>query len=341
MKLTLLLDNICTVLPREKLAQTLRAAFGTRLRCVGNRCISSYTDIQDAAYGWLAQSYGLKSAAALAALLASRGKAQPGLNYYEVSPCHWALARDHAVLTPVQALTTQQTEDLISTANAALTAESNSSDCLKLDEYGWRLQSVFDLPGPSFVSALNHPTELEHPDEAAGRQARRLLNLIQMVWHEHPVNEARQLQAQLVINAIWLHGGAVPELASSRQVFDCIIDTQHRARLLAKVLQEPLCSSLNQHTAHALFWLDVGRDSLSFSDNTAIDQLELQINQLITIVQALPVGTKVSILNCQANQLQRIEAQIIQPSWYWRLRDTLLPSRDVVECLVMTSMLAA
>jgi len=339
MKLTVLLDNICTVLPREKLAQTLRAAFGTRLRCIGNRGISSYTDIQDAAYGWLAQSYGLKSAAALAALLASRGKAQPGLNYYEVSPCHWALARDHAILTPVQALTSQQAEELIATANAALTA-SNNPDCLKLDEYGWCLETVFDLPGPSFVSALHHPTNLGHPDEAAGRQARRLLNLIQMVWHEHPVNKARQLQGQLAINALWLHGGAVPELASSHQVFDCIIDTRHRAHLLAKVLQEPLCSSLNPHPAEALFWLDAGRDILSFSDDTAKDQLALQINQLTAIVQTLPVGTQVSVLNCQANQLQRIEAQIIQPSWYWRLRDTFLPQTDAVESLLMTSMLA-
>lgn len=340
MELTVLLDNPCAAMPLGEWTDALRTAFNSRLRLASNKCISGYTDPQDAGYGWLAKNLGLKDAATLAALLASRGAVKPEFSYYEVSPCHWALARDHAILTPVQALTVQQAEDLIATANAAIRADSTSAASLMQDEYGWSLQTLFDLPGPSFVSALKNPTQLAYSDDPAGQQARRLLNLIQMAWHEHPVNEARQLQGQPAINALWLHGGLVPELPP-HPIFDCIMDTQHRARLLAKALRQPLCSSLNPQARHILLWLDTGRDSLSFSGHTAKDQLKLQIEQLSAIVQALPAGTKVSLLNCQANQLQRIKSEIIQPGWYWRLRDTFLPSRDVVECLVMTTMLAA
>jgi len=37
---------------------------------------------------------------------------------------------------------------------------------------------------------------------------RRLLNELQMTWHEHPVNEARLANGQAPINGVWLYGGA-------------------------------------------------------------------------------------------------------------------------------------
>lgn len=36
---------------------------------------------------------------------------------------------------------------------------------------------------------------------------RRLLNELQMTWHEHPVNEARSARGQAPINGVWLYGG--------------------------------------------------------------------------------------------------------------------------------------
>jgi hypothetical protein len=46
------------------------------------------------------------------------------------------------------------------------------------------------------------------PQEDSLREWRRLLNEIQMVWHEHPVNLARAERAELPINSLWLFGGA-------------------------------------------------------------------------------------------------------------------------------------
>ena len=337
MKLTVLLDNLCGVMPVEVLAQTLRAALGKKLRCTGKQPLLVSTVPQDAAYGWLAENCGLQDAAALAALLASRGRAQPGLNYYELTPCHWELARDHAVLAPLEALTPQEAGELISTANAAIAAELGSSTCLMLDVHGWRLQALFDLPGPSFVSALTTPTLLAHTDEPAARQARRLLNLIQMAWHEHAVNEARQLKGQLAINALWLHGGAAPAIPLPPTInFDCIIDTQHRAPLLAAVLQQPLCSFLNPQAEHALLWVDAARDRLGFSGSIVQQPLQAQLKQLADTIEAVPIGTTVTFLNCQANTLQLIRAHVIEPGWRSRLRDTFLPSKDLVECIVQT-----
>jgi hypothetical protein len=46
------------------------------------------------------------------------------------------------------------------------------------------------------------------PQEDSLREWRRLLNEIQMVWHEHPVNLARTERGELPINSLWLFGGA-------------------------------------------------------------------------------------------------------------------------------------
>jgi len=46
------------------------------------------------------------------------------------------------------------------------------------------------------------------PQEDSLREWRRLLNEIQMVWHEHPVNLARAERGEVPINSLWLFGGA-------------------------------------------------------------------------------------------------------------------------------------
>ncbi len=46
------------------------------------------------------------------------------------------------------------------------------------------------------------------PDSDAWLAWRRILNEIQMVWHNHPVNEARLERGLPAINGVWLYGGA-------------------------------------------------------------------------------------------------------------------------------------
>jgi hypothetical protein len=46
------------------------------------------------------------------------------------------------------------------------------------------------------------------PQEDSLREWRRVLNEIQMVWHDHPVNIARAERGEVPINSLWLFGGA-------------------------------------------------------------------------------------------------------------------------------------
>ena len=49
----------------------------------------------------------------------------------------------------------------------------------------------------------------------AARQWLRVANEIQMTWHGHPVNEAREERGQLAVNALWLSGTGAHGLGRS------------------------------------------------------------------------------------------------------------------------------
>jgi hypothetical protein len=51
------------------------------------------------------------------------------------------------------------------------------------------------------------------PEGRDGQLIRRLMNELQMVLHEHPVNERRAAQGQRTINAVWLWGFGAPNEA--------------------------------------------------------------------------------------------------------------------------------
>ena len=63
------------------------------------------------------------------------------------------------------------------------------------------------------------------PQEDSLREWRRLLNEIQMVWHDHPVNLARAERGEMPINSLWLFGGA--QGWSSTQALNATYDGLH------------------------------------------------------------------------------------------------------------------
>lgn len=64
---------------------------------------------------------------------------------------------------------------------------------------------------PTLEAAIGQEVERWWPHHAAARPWRRVLNAVQMVWHNHPVNQRRAQQGKLEINGLWLHGGGRPD----------------------------------------------------------------------------------------------------------------------------------
>lgn len=138
-----------------------------------------------------------------------------------LQPVHIHAARDHLVLVHPDQL------DLRADEATALRAA--------IDELLTESGIALETPTPArwyLPEATFGPLEATTPLRAAGRNIdiwlqagarardwRRLQNEIQMTWHDHPVNEAREAAGRIPVNSVWLHGGgtmqAVPKLADT------------------------------------------------------------------------------------------------------------------------------
>jgi len=115
------------------------------------------------------------------------------------------VALEHLDLTP------SHCEALTETARVLFAGPESALWIEPLEAGRWRICGT--LPAPSRIispSAL-HGRDLSDwwPMDPAWRGWRKLLNEIQMLWHEHPVNTARAEEGKPPINGVWLYGGAV------------------------------------------------------------------------------------------------------------------------------------
>ncbi len=131
------------------------------------------------------------------------------LSGWLLEPVHFHLAKDHVVLTAgaAQSLTTAEAQQLAQALEPLLTQESMaltvlSNELWVLDPRDKPLQ----LTCAASEAAAGRNIDGYLPVGADARRYRRLLNEIQMTWHEHPVNEQRERQGRVAINGVWLSG---------------------------------------------------------------------------------------------------------------------------------------
>jgi len=172
---------------------------------------------------WLAQSFGLGTdalpAGALSALAdgADAGTAQ----WMRADPVHLHLVRDHARLLPSAALTVarEEADALCDSLNAhfagvlSIRPSAGRADC-------WIARFVDGAP-PSGAAPLEAAGDDVDPraqaDSADAKRSHVLLNELQMLLHEHPVNAAREARGEPTINSVWFWGtGPLPARAEGR-----------------------------------------------------------------------------------------------------------------------------
>jgi hypothetical protein len=125
---------------------------------------------------------------------------------------HVALGTDRASLVPAEALDLEPAEGMALYEAVRPLFADTPFDATALQPHRWRVRLPAGLTPPSASPAavMGHPLQAWWTQDAATRPWRRLLNEIQMVWYEHPVNTARSARGQLPVNAVWLYGGASP-----------------------------------------------------------------------------------------------------------------------------------
>lgn len=186
----------------------------------------------------LAESFGLDSEAL--AIAALERYAETGLRdgacWWRADPVHLAADRDQLVMLPqtLLAVTAEETQRLAETFNQNYSADGfalvvSRPDCWYLRApadwqcRSWNPTRVAGLPVTEFM-----PTG---PDE---NPLRKLMTEIQMLFHEHPVNQTREAAGKPPINSLWLWGGGrLPE--SVKQTPARIITSLPLVRGLARL----------------------------------------------------------------------------------------------------------
>ena len=141
-----------------------------------------------------------------------------------LTPTHWHVGTDHMTTLDPQTL--------------ALTAEDSralmdSVAPLFVDE-GWLIawgagtrwyvahESLTELPTASLDRVIGRNPDLWMPDRPGVRTLRRIQSEVQMVLHDHPVNDRRGAAGLPAINTVWLSGCGVfqPTTGEAAAVID-------------------------------------------------------------------------------------------------------------------------
>ena len=137
--------------------------------------------------------------------------ARPGQGWAWVTPCHWAMGREHATLTDPAALGLSEAESRTLLAAMAPYFETDGIRLHFLRADRWLAEGdVFcDLPTASLDRVLGRDVD---PWLPKNKTLMRLQNEMQMLLYTHAVNDARGAARQWPVNSFWLSGsGALTE----------------------------------------------------------------------------------------------------------------------------------
>jgi hypothetical protein len=175
---------------------------------------------------WIARALGLAQGLTPAfGAAAMRGLGlDPGTGtWFVVNPAHIQIAHSHLMLGDVRQLDLRD-EDARALFDAARECAELAGRALVYGDAGtWFLRAddwdELGTASPDAAVGMNLTDWM--PSGPPARALRKLQNEVQMAWHTHPVNAARESRGQSVVNGFWPWAGAS-------------IATEHAQRLLAQ-----------------------------------------------------------------------------------------------------------
>jgi len=162
---------------------------------------------------WLARTLGLSADGRPAfAAAAMRGFGLDPLDgtWFIVNPAHIQIARSHSMMADLRHLGLRDDESRSLYEAARPLCEDIQHPLLYGDAQTWFLRADdwtgIDSATPDTVAGMDLTDFVPR-----GKQAmplRRLQNEVQMLWHTHPVNAAREARRLPAVNSFWLWGAA-------------------------------------------------------------------------------------------------------------------------------------
>ncbi len=188
----------------------VRAQFGPAHTPAGH-------DIRELAHeSWLRTAFGVAPDASVGAYAGWMAGATD--DDWIVRPVHLHLALDHVLLSPPGGLELAgaEADALLATANGHLAGDG--IELARAAHGCWRMRCREPLQlRPTGSAAASRRNVFDFlPEGADARRWRGLQSEVQLLWHEHPVNRAREARGELTVNGIWIEGRALRLAPSAR-----------------------------------------------------------------------------------------------------------------------------
>lgn len=160
---------------------------------------------------WLARALGLGAAGGVDVAVAAMrgfGLEPDGGHWYIVSPGHIQIARTHLTMADTRQVPLADEDSRALFATAAELCESIGHALRYGDAQTWFLRADdwtgFETATPDTVVNMDLTDFM--PKGQPALAYRRLQNEVQMAWHAHPVNAARETRRLPIVNAFWMWG---------------------------------------------------------------------------------------------------------------------------------------
>lgn len=150
--------------------------------------------------------------------------------WLRADPVHLQVMRDRIVLANPTALelTAQEAEDLAGTIGQHFGEELSP---IPRHPRRWylRLEHAPHLVTTPLSVAVGRDIDPLLPQGEDAMRFRTLLNELQMLLHDHPVNQAREARGDLPVNSLWLWGGGILPAVPATHIPVYACDSEARA----------------------------------------------------------------------------------------------------------------
>ena len=150
-----------------------------------------------------------------------------------ITPCHWAMGREHATLSDPHtlALSASESQTLLEAMQPYFATEGITLHLAAPDRWLAEGEVFRHQPTASIDRVLGRNVDPWLPGAKTAGSLRRLQNEMQMLLYTHPLNDERAAARQLSVNSFWISGsgalgkpvaGASPELITTRTLAQAI-----------------------------------------------------------------------------------------------------------------------
>lgn len=125
-----------------------------------------------------------------------------------VTPCHWAMGREHATLSDPQALqlSPEESQALMAAMQPYFLEDGIHLHYAEAQRWLAAGEPLRGQPTASLDRVLGRDVDRWLPSAASAKTLRRLQNEMQMLMYTHPVNEQRSARGLPPVNSIWFSG---------------------------------------------------------------------------------------------------------------------------------------